>query len=297
MKKMVFVGLSALILFASPVWASESAWVVNKNSVYVEMEPTYRRSSELDLQEYSLENRIEWGILEHSSFVFSVPFRNKSQDADTASDPRLSNNGLTDVYLGLHHQFLSKPMALSFKGGFKIPTGYRPEFMPSIGERQLDIEGLLLGGYIFPQLPLFIQGGAGYRYRSEYDTNHSDILRGLAEGKVFKKPSDQVLGFFEFGGWLLPRLFLSLYFDGEVGVNQAEAIMQSKLSMTPKLGWRINSFFDLSFQYEQVLWLQNRPQTSGFKIGGHYRFGTPLSRDIGFRGAVPKHAYYDPDFD
>lgn len=293
MKKLLLTGLFFWGSTFSAL-ASETAWVVHEQSSYVEMTPTLRQyADEQNTREFSLNTRWELGFLEHTMLVMDFPFRNLSQVSQTDSSLRLVNNGFTDLGVGLAYQILKEPVALSFKGRFKIPTGYVPEALPSLGDQQLDIGGLLMAGYLVPQLPVFIQGGLGYRYRSDFDPQHALVSQAAAQGRTIKKPADEVQLYFETGSWVLPSLLASVALEGQLAMNQEEALQRSQWVVIPKLGWRVNPYFDMSLQYERTLWVSNTPAFSGLTLGGHFRFGMPLDRDVGFRGANPEHAYYD----
>ena len=99
--------------------------------------------------------------------------------------------------------------------------------------------------------------------------------------------------FLESGVWLSERLFASVNLDGRLSFEQEKAIKQSYLRISPLLAWRFTSYFDLSVQYQQVLWQENMPALSQFLLGGHFRFGYPLSKVVGLRGGKVDFAEYD----
>ncbi len=271
--------------------ASDSAWVLPRNSTYVEWEMGYGFSRFEPLQQLSFRPRIEVGILETTTLILEAPFLTRRL-AETGLETPLLNNGLTDIFLGGRIRLLEEPVAIALNGGFKIPTGYNPRFEPVIGDRQLDLElGLNLGYDFFP-LEAYAQAAAGYRLRTAFDKDHVIVQQnsGITE------PADQLLFSAESGIWLTDQLFASLNISGEVALNAgASRLAQSEIHLRPLLAWRLFPSFDLSLQYDQSLWAQNRPFLSQALLGAHFRFGLPLSRGKGLRGGIPDFVEYRDD--
>lgn len=299
----LFIALICLSLSApSGAQASESAWVLPAKSRYFEWQMGYGRFTQDNLQHEQLifQNRYEHGILENTSFELAWPMLLRSRpNPSTASGerPLIVNNGFTDIYLGLRTQFfkdvLPENLALTLHLNADIPTGYSISRMPVIGERQLNLYGGLMAGYHFEPFEAYVQGGAGYRFRTQYDPKHARVLLARAEGVEIIEPADQFAFFLESGVWLSERLFASVNLDGRVGFEQEKALKQSYLRISPLLAWRFNSYFDLSAQYQQVLWQENSPALSQFLLGGHFRFGYPLAKVVGLRGGKVDFADYD----
>lgn len=268
--------------------ASDSAWVIPRNSTYVEWEMGYGFSSVNPLQQLSFRPHLEIGILETATVILEAPFLTRRL-AEAGLETPLINNGLTDVFLGSRIRILEEPVAIAINAGFKIPTGYNPRFEPVIGDRQLDMELGLNLGYEFYPLEAYVQAAAGYRLRTGFDKDH--VLVQQNPGTI--GPADQLLFSAESGIWLTDQLFASLNLAGEVALNASDTrLAQSEIHLRPLLAWRLFPAMDLSLQYDQSLWSQNRPFLSQALLGLHFRFGIPLNRGKGLRGGIPDFVEY-----
>lgn len=271
--------------------ASDSAWVIPRNSSYIEWEMGYGFSSVLPLQQLSFRPHLEIGLLETTTLILEAPFLTRRL-AEVGLESPLVNNGLTDIFLGSRIRLLEEPLALALTVGAKIPTGYNPRFEPVIGDRQLDLEAGLNLGYDFYPIEAYAHATAGYRLRTAFDKDH--VLVQQNPGRL--EPADQLLFSAESGIWLTQQLFASLNLSGEVALNAGSTrLAQSEIHLRPLVAWRLFPALDLSLQYDQSLWSQNRPFLSQFLLGAHFRFGFPLSRGKGLRGGIADFVEYEQD--
>lgn len=283
-RALLFLLCCWLCLQAGPAQASESAWVIPRGGTYAEWRMGYGFDPNQSLQQLAFMPHLELGILETASLILEAPFYTRLIPRSDGSEGLLINNGLTDLFLGTRVKLLEEPFALALTGGFKVPTGYDPRWLPVIGERQLDLQLGLNAGYMFYPLEAYVQGGAGYRLRTAFDTSHALAVQNPG----VLRPADQLLFFAEGGAWVTPQLFAALQLRGEMAVTSgAEILPQSEVYLSPLLAWRLTPAFDLSLQLDQALWAQNRPFLTQFVLGGHLRFGQALERGKGLRGSLP----------
>lgn len=284
--KKLYWGLAALLALGwqRPGVASESAWVINSGGLYTELQSVWGwHQTETPQQEFTFLNRLEMGFLENASFFISAPFRSLSMSRNNLL---LTNNGLTDIHLGTYIQLLSRPVALTLKTALKIPTGYNPAFLPSIGDRQFDAELGLLAGYTGEDIPWYVQGGVSYRLRTPYDSMFPLTLATPTRKEKWSRPSDEITGLLEGGIWIVPSLLVALENRYRLGLNQSETYSTSQITLNPLLAWRVSPNLDVSLQAEQVLWAQNAAYSTSFGLGAHFRFNTNLTQGVGLRGGL-----------
>lgn len=280
--------------------ASESAWVLPKNSAFLEVLPqvgTYSNDEPSAVTEFAWKTRYELGYVENASLALEIPLRSLSRAVSAEiSNPRsnaVTHNGFTDLWLANYVQILREPVALTLRTGLSLPLGYSLDSLPILGEGQLNLDAALLAGYGLGEWGYF-QAGAGYRLRTGYSAQHIRVQQAALAQSPLEKPADQVLFFAETGVWLHPALLFSLGIDGKIGLNQSKALTQSTLYLQPRLAWRVNSYVDLSLQLDQALWSQNAPFLTAGTLGAHFRFGTPLPKGLGLRGGESEQALTRP---
>ena len=78
-----------------------------------------------------------------------------------------------------------------------------------------------------------------------------------------------------------------------MALPQPQALAQERIYVNPVLAYRINPALDLSLQGDIPLWNRNREALTRIMLGLHLRFGQPLARGKGLRGAVPDYARYE----
>ncbi|MBF2055230.1 MAG: hypothetical protein IGS03_17415 [Candidatus Sericytochromatia bacterium] len=290
--RLLLTSLLALVSTLPAQALSDSAWVIERDSRYVEWEMgggSYRLAGESH-QQMQFRGLLEYGLLENTTFRLAYPFLIRSRAHESGEPERLVNNGFTDLFLGSRVQLLDEPFGLALSGGFRVPTGYNPALMPTLGNGLLDMELSLLGGWDFFPLEAYIQGGAGYRFRTNFPREHALVAQAAAAGREIEKPADQILLLAEGGIWLSESWFAALTLKGEIALNQTRAQAQSQVLLRPLLAWRVQPVLDLSLQLEQSLWTQNQPHLTQVMLGAHFRYGLPLTRGKGLRGGIPDYA-------
>lgn len=274
-------------MFCTFSQASESAWSISKNSSYLEITPeyiTYSKGAD-QFQQLNFLSRLEIGWFERSTLSISVPFKTINQHTFiNESDVVYTNNGLTDLFLGSQYQLVEYPFSLAVKAGVKIPSGYDILFIPSIGDRQMDLDMGILTGYYFDFFPAFVQAGAAYKFRTNYDPNHPLVREEQNFQNEIVKPADQISFLVEAGAWIFPALYLGINSYGNYALEQEKAYQQSSLHLRPIIAVRFNQYIDLSFQYDQTLWAINSPSSTGVLLGLHLHYGGELPRGVGLRG-------------
>jgi hypothetical protein len=271
----------------------ESAWVLPRNSWYVESRAGYGFSNRDQQQAFLFDSHIEMGVIEAATLVLDIPAAMRRQLASGSSDTVLVNNGFTDLFVGSRIRLLEEPFALSINGGLKVPMAYDVSFSPSLGEGQLDAQLGLSAGYDFYPLEAYVQGGLGYRLRSAFDSKHVRVSEALRRSQTLTKPADEILFSLESGVWLTDRVFASVNLWGEMAIRQTNALLQEQIYLNPLLAYRVNPALDVSLQGDIPLFNRERQSLLGVMLGVHLRFGEPLARGKGLRGAVSEFARYE----
>jgi hypothetical protein len=290
LNKCVLGFFAISVLFMPAAIASESAWVVQKNSSFLEILPqwgSYSNDEPSAVQVLAWKTRYELGYIKNGALAVEIPFRslNRAVSAEIVSprSAQVTSNGFTDLWLGHYYQFLNEPLALTLRTGLSVPLGYNLDIQPILGEGQLNLDAMLLAGYRISNWG-YVQAGAGYKLRTGYSNQHIRVVQAQAENRTLEKPADQFLFTAESGFWLHPSLLFSLGLSGQLGLNQSNALSQSSVYFQPRLAWRLNPFVDLSFQIDQAIWSQNAPFLTAGTLGAHFRFGTPTDKATGLRG-------------
>lgn len=271
---------------------SDSAWVIERESRYVEWEMgggSYRLAGQSH-QQMQFRGLLEYGLLENTTLRLAYPFLIRSRAHPEGDPSTLINNGFSDLFVGSRVQLLEEPLGLALSGGFRLPTGYNPAWLPSLGNGLLEMELSLIGGWDFFPLEAYFQGGAGYRFRTHFPREHAIVVEAAAHERQLEKPADQILLLAEGGIWLSEAWFSSLTLEAGLALNQSRSQAQSQILLRPLLAWRVQPVLDLSLQLEQSLWSQNQPYLTQLMLGAHFRYGLPLARGKGLRGGVPEHA-------
>lgn len=299
--RVAFCSLSLMSLMSvvgSPsASASDSAWVIKRDSSYVEIQGGYGRFTENNAltQQLSMLAHMEIGFLETATLLLEMPFTTRSLERPGQTPNSLTNNGLTDIFLGTRIRLIDEPFGLALRIATHIPTGYNVSYVPVLGDRVLDFELGLNAGYEFYPVEAYVQGGLGYRYKLNYDKAHVIVTQAAAANpsQTILKPADQIFGFLEAGAWILPELFASLSVTADLGLNQNQAWSQSQVLLRPLVAWRANPYVDLSVQLDQSLWSQRQPFLTQFLVGAHFHFGPLLNRGKGLRGGITEYAERD----
>lgn len=291
----LLLAIVALNLFQIlPAFArGESAWVLPRNSWYVESRAGYGFSTLDQQQAFLFDSHLEVGVIESATLVLDIPAVTRRQSVSGSEETTLVNNGFTDLFIGSRIRLLEEPFALNINGGIKVPMAYDVSFSPSLGEGQLDMQLGMTAGYDFYPLEAYVQGGMGYRLRSSFDSKHVRVTEALRKGQVLTKPGDQVLFFLESGVWLTERVFSSLNLWGEMALPQADTLLQEQIYLNPLLAYRVNPALDLSLQGDIPLFNRDQQSLWGVMLGVHLRFGEPLARGKGLRGAVSEFSRYE----
>lgn len=288
LKGLVLSLLCWSVAFTLSSWASESAWVLRKGSLYLEIQPQWQQHAE-SMQALSAVTRLEYGYFETGAWVLEVPFQSLSRPAthglSNAFASHSTASGFSDLWLGHYLQLQQTPLALSLRTGLGIPLGYQLNTRPILAEGQLNFDLGFIAGYQLLPWPAYVQASTGYRLRGAYRTQHIRVQEALQAGQTLDKPADQFNFSAEVGYWIHPSFLLSLRLEGDLALNQAHSFPQSRLQINPLLAWRLQPEADLSLQGMQTLWSQNMPFLSGMGLGLHLRFGNTQEKNTGLRGS------------
>lgn len=293
-------ALLTSFLLSAPARAlnSDSAWVIPRESRYLEWQLGYGLSQEegQTYQEFRFRNHLELGFLQNANIVLEYPFLTRSLQRSGQTPEYLINNGFTDFYLGSRVQlpWRTEPFSLAVQGGAQFPTGYNVQFQPVLGNGQLNLDLGLTGGWDFFPLEAYAQAGIGYCYRNLFPKDHVLVRLHAGDENPIEKPANQMRFFAESGIWLSDQLFAALKLEANLGLPEDQALVQSQVSLKPLLAWRLNPSLDLSLESEHTLWNLNTPALNQVLVGLHLRYGLPLERSKGLRGGRPDYATFDP---
>jgi hypothetical protein len=111
---------------------------------------------------------MEAGALSWLTFSLSLPYKMTFiQDRTYKYETRAWSNILFGVRLGLKEllKIPNSSLAFALNVFASIPSGYTRNYTPSVGLGLPDIRAFLNLGYSLYPLPIYIQGGVGFRYR------------------------------------------------------------------------------------------------------------------------------------
>jgi hypothetical protein len=104
-----------------------------------------------------------WGTVPYHRLVVRDPSGAATVDREEA-DLGTATLGLR---LGLGERVgLGEGQALAVNLGVRLPLGYRRNVAPAVGSGQVDLEGMVGYSLRLVRLPVTLQAGAGYRYRT-----------------------------------------------------------------------------------------------------------------------------------
>ncbi len=141
----------------------------------------------------------EYGLFENLTLVANLPFKILTSKRTEiigggllARIVTIHTEGFSDLSISGRYRLLSKPVFLSFQGGFKIPLAYNAapaDDGAPLGTGKLDYEGQLLAGKSLYPLPLYFTAGIGYRKRTGafHDQVFYATELGYTLGKVLFK--------------------------------------------------------------------------------------------------------------
>lgn len=175
-----------LLCGACPVPALGQAWTQGAGQTYTKFsysnvtagdrytfdgrQVDYNESrSRTPFRDRSLYLYTEAGITDDVTLVLNVPIKRLSIRSPTY---RYETQALASMKLGgrydldAHLGAIGAPNQLALNGTATLPTGYTRNYRPSAGPGQVNFSLTLDYGRSLNPLPLYVQAGAGFRYRS-----------------------------------------------------------------------------------------------------------------------------------
>jgi hypothetical protein len=116
--------------------------------------------------------RAEYGVAPHLALSGAVPYRRlvlRDPSGAVPVDREEADLGTAalGLRLGLGERVgLGEGRALAVYLGVRLPLGYRRNVAPAVGSGQVDLEGVVSYGHRLARLPVTLETGAGYRYRT-----------------------------------------------------------------------------------------------------------------------------------
>lgn len=148
------------------------AWAQPKGHYYTKLTLIYSKADGLyglnfpaEFNDYALYFYGEYGLLDRATVILSLPSIKRS--INEANSVRGTTTGYLagDFEVQAKYQFLDRPVVASALVGTKIPTIYKIEDFPPLGNGETDFDArLLLGASLYP-IPAYLTGDIGYRFR------------------------------------------------------------------------------------------------------------------------------------
>lgn len=149
----------------------------------------------------------EGGITDDLTLVISAPYKRVYVRDE---DFRYRVRGLGDILIGGRYQigrlmnFMPARAALSLNLNMTLPTGYTRNYIPTVGNGQIDVTSTIDFGYSFWEIGMYVQGNLGARFRTNaYGlSNAVDCQPGQSRGCFLdSKPDlgDELLSRLEIG--------------------------------------------------------------------------------------------------
>lgn len=195
---LAILPLSALV----PTSASAQAWTQGAGQTYTKFSYSSITASDrytfdgrqvdynesqaaTPFQDRSLYLYTELGVTDDVTLVLNVPIKRLTIRSPTF---RYETQALGSVKLGGRYDLdallgvLGPPDQLALNGTATLPTGYTRNYRPSAGPGQVNLSLTVDYGRSLSALPLYVQVGAGFRYRSGW--------YGLSRAKPCQPGSD-----------------------------------------------------------------------------------------------------------
>jgi hypothetical protein len=248
-------------LFQTSMFAG--AWAQQKGHYYTKLTFIYSKANSLyginfpaKFNDYSLYFYVEYGVLDKTTLIVSLPSLKRS--VNEANSVRGTTSALVagDFEIQAKYQFLNKPLVASALIGTKIPTVYKVEDFPPLGNGETDFDAkLLLGASLYP-IPAYLTGDIGYRLRG------GDFV-------------DEINFNFEAGYTFSNRYLVRLAATGIRGTKDSQGdsnllgfpLSQKQYRIGGGIIYKINPNFEFDFTYLKTIAGNYIPKSNEFFIG------------------------------
>ena len=239
------------------------AWAQQKGHYYTKLTFIYSKADGLyginfpaKFNDYSLYFYGEYGLLDKATVILSMPSMKRS--INEANSVRGTTKALLagDFEIQAKYQFLNKPLVASALIGTKIPTVYKVEDFPPLGNGETDFDAkLLLGASLYP-IPAYLTGDIGYRLRG------GDFV-------------DEINFNFEAGYTFSNRYLVRLAATGIRGTKDSQGdsnllgfpLSQKQYRIGGGIIYKINPNFEFDFTYLKTIAGNYIPKSNEFFIG------------------------------
>lgn len=173
--KMLIRNMTIGIMFLGQILQPSlfaGAWAQPKGHYYTKLTLIYSKADGLyginfpaEFSDYSLYFYGEYGLLDRTTVIFNLPSIKRSINEANSVQGKTTGFLAGDFEIQAKYQFLDKPLVASALIGTKIPTIYKVEDFPPLGNGETDFDAkLLLGASLYP-IPAYLTGDVGYRFR------------------------------------------------------------------------------------------------------------------------------------
>jgi len=195
----------------------KGAWTVPKGQLYTEIyNKFYWHHNQFDdrgkrvcwnfdgkYNEIRSELKLEYGLTDNFSLLFSTPYKEAHWKDDFASYTR---KGIVEYWAGAKYKLFDNPFIFSIQTRGKFPADYNENDVPSLGSTTTDAEIRLLSGKsLYPLINGYVKAETGFKARNSIQAN-------------------EIPYFGEFGYNLFSNLILKTTLDGIKGVRHTGRI-------------------------------------------------------------------------
>ena len=221
------------------------------------------RISDAWFRDVSFYGYVEYGLHERATVVSSLPL--KLLTSEFTQDPggglptrrvRVSNSGAGDWWTWLRTPVVTRPLAVAFQSGIKIPLYSQPPnegflSVPPLGTGSVDAEvGVYLGLSLYP-LSGYTSGGVAYRVRG--GDVHDEIPFNIEAGYTF--------------GPLFTKVRLDGVYNTEGVGGSVIAGDENYVKLSPTVAYSFSKHFVLGFEAFHVLAGKNTIAGTAYSLG------------------------------
>lgn len=274
--------LLAMVLGVSP--AHSGAWTQNQGHFYAKLGVLrFRSTSQYKLNgdreglsdngqvlDLGVNFYLEYGLLDGLTLISSLPFKRISFSC-AIEDCGNASTGLADLYFGFRYRLSQSSWIVSLQSGIKLAPWYETneealDSAPPLGDGQTDVEFRLLLGRSILNYGGYVNLDVGYRAREGEPVDEIpfsfELGLNLSKDYLLIGQIQGVRSIAEKEGQTDFRIV-----DGKVvnfvGTGAVEDFAKGQLQLV----YRIHSWADLSFEFEQVFAGRNTSHATIFGGG------------------------------
>lgn len=173
---------------------------------------------------------MEYGLTDRYNLLFSTVAKEAHWKDEFQSATR---KGFTEITPGLKYLLFEEPFICSLQGKLKLPLKYPEHTTPSLGSRQIDIEGRVLTAFPLPKLPGYAKFETGFKGR-------------------FQEESNEIPYYMELGYNLTDSVILKTTLDGKKAIAQRGQTVEDLVKYTFGPILKLKDLFNIEFGWGQT---------------------------------------------